>query len=306
MGRGGANPDAEIVAVVDGTPITQGELDAALGPQLRDLERSRYRLRLAHLQHLIAQRVLGHERSERQGENAYAAALAEATVEVRLAPPYAGMQDSEPADEPEPIADGGGEATAKRSALPVTLVGTIVRDDPAKSMAALRLPGALLARNVQPGQTIIDDAVLLRVERNRILVRHKGALEFVPLSVNSEPSTPTPARTLAHFTRPPDRVLSLRRGDVDRALRDLAALEQSLTRADPEIDGRRLLVLSSVEAGSLYDLLQLQERDVLMQVNGEWVDDRRNPLWDALRSHGTVTLLVMRAGQPQSFAYEIY
>jgi hypothetical protein len=101
-------------------------------------------------------------------------------------------------------------------------------------------------------------------------------------------------------------VLSLRRGDVDRALRDLAALEQSLTRADPEIDGRRLLVLSSVEAGSLYDLLQLQERDVLMQVNGEWVDDRRNPLWDALRSHGTVTLLVMRAGQPQSFPYEIY
>lgn len=300
-----AAPDgAAILAVVNGTPVTQREVDEALGPQLQDLDRARYDLRLKRLEQMIAARVVGEERAQRDPERAFRAAATQANVEVRLQPPAAiasGADASEIAVS-EGAADG---ATARRSALPLTLVGTVVRDNPQKSMAAVRVPGALLARNVHPGQPVVDGAVLLRVERNRIIIRHQGALEFIPLSVTNEASTPTPVRNGSRYARTPDAELSLRRSDVDRALRDVPALERSLTRAAPEIDGRRLLVLETVEPGGLYDLLQLQERDVLMQVNGEWVDDRRNPLWDALRADGPVTLLVMRAGQPQAFAYEI-
>lgn len=304
--RGTGTGEGPIAAVVDGTPISERELDDSLAPQLRELDRSRYEMRLKQLQQLIAARVLGDKRAERDGDKAFRAATAQADVEIRLVPPtVSSAPDPNAAAAALPDSGEADGDTPRRSALPLTLIGTLVRDDPAKSMAAVRVPGALLARNVLPGHPIVDGAVLVRVERNRILLRHKGALEFVPLSVTSEPSTPTPARTVARFARTPDTVLSLRRGDMDRALRDIPMLERSLTHAAPELDGRRLLVLASVEPGSLYDLLQLQERDVLMQVNGEWVDDRRNPLWDALRADGTVTLLVMRAGQPQSFAYDI-
>jgi len=296
--------DEDVVAVIDGTPITARELDDALRPQLGELERSRYELRLKQLHRMIAARVLGEERAEQEGEKGFRAATAQAEVDIRLVAPTVSAAVESQAVAADTTRDGDGQAP-QRSTLPLTLVGTIVRDDPAKSMAAVRVPGALLARNVQPGQTIVDGAVLLRVERNRIVLRHKGLVEFVPLSVVNAASTPTPARTMSRFTRPPDTVLSLRRNDVDRGLRDIAALERSLTRAAPELDGRRLLVLGSIEPGSLYDLLQLHERDVLMQVNGEWVDEQRNPLWDALRADATVTLLVMRAGQPQSFAYDI-
>lgn len=296
--------DASIVAIVDGTPITQGELDESVRPQLQELDQARYQLRLKQLRQMIAARVLGEERAEGDGDKAFRAAAAKADVEIRLMPPKVDSAAEPETASADPVGGADGE-TPRRSTLPVTLVGTVVRDDPAKSRAAVRIAGALLPRNVQPGQPIVEGAVLLRVERNRIVLRHKGVLEFVPLSVTSEPSTPTPVRTMARFARTPDAVLSLRRGDMDRALRDIATLERSLTHAAPELDGRRLLVLQSVEPGSLYDLLHLQERDVLMQVNGEWVDDRRNPLWDALRADGTVTLLVMRAGQPHAFAYDI-
>lgn len=299
--------DETVVAIVDGNKITQRELDQALRPQLDELERSRYELRLAQLQAMIATRVLGEQPADADPDAAFRAARARADVQILLAPPAISL-----ADRPAPAAeesDGGaaaGSAAPRRSTLPLTLVGTVVREDPEKSMAALRIAGAVLARNVYPGQQLVEGAVLLRVERNRIILRHQGAVEFVPLSVGSAPSTPTPARHPARFARTPDTVTSLRRNDVERALRDVALLESSLTRAAPELDGRRLLVLDGVEPGSLFDVLQLEERDVLMQVNGEWVDDSRNPLWDALRAGGTVTLMVMRAGQPRAFAYEIY
>lgn len=304
----GTAADETVVALVDGTPITAHELDESLRSELDQLERARYELRLGQLRRLIAARVLGTERAEQDLDQAFRAASARADVEIRLAPPAASSANTTAVVASAQSNDGTSTTatdTTRRSDLPVTLMGTVVRDEPGKSMAAVRLRGALLARNVEPGQSIVDGAVLVRVERNRIIVRRNGELEFVPLSVISEPNTPTPARTVARLVRTPDTVLTLRRSDVDRALRDVPALERSLIRAAPELDGRRLLVVASVDPGSLYDLLQLQDRDVLMQVNSEWVDERRNPLWDALRTDESVTLMIMRAGQPRSFAYVI-
>lgn len=293
-----------VIAMVNSKAITEREVDAAIRPELEALEQSRYALRLQQLHRMIAARVLGADKVGDDPEQAFREAQTHADIDVRLPTPKGGLPAA-PASADDDAASHQRGHTMQRSSLPVTLVGTVVRDDPKKSMAAVRVPGALLARNVHPGQAIVDGATLLDVERNRIILRHNGTTEFVPLSVASEPSTPTPARTLARFARTPDAVVALRRTDLDRALRDTTSLERNLTLSAPELDGHRLLVLQTVDGGGLFDLLQLQERDVLMQVNGEWVDDRRNPLWEALRADGPVTLLVMRAGQPQAFAYEI-
>jgi type II secretory pathway component PulC len=296
--------DDTIVAVVDGEPITARELDESMRAQLDQLERQRNTLRLRRLRRLIAARVLGGDRADAELDDAFAAAQARADIEIRL--PVPSMPPAAAATSADDGAATGATQAVRRSDLPVMLVGTVVRDEPAKSMAAVRVGSSSSARNVHPGQPVVDGALLVRVERNRIVLRRNGELEFVPLSVTNEPNTPTPARTLARFVRTPDSVLSLRRADVDRGLRDTSALEGRLVRGAPELDGRRLLIVDSVEPGSLYELLDLQDGDVLMQVNGEWVDDNRNPLWDALRDDADVTLLIMRAGSPRAYAYAIY
>lgn len=99
--------------------------------------------------------------------------------------------------------------------------------------------------------------------------------------------------------------LPLPRDLVDRALRDPEALAAALKPGRLDVEGVRLLKLERVEPGSLYDWLGLQAGDVLMQVDGVFVHDQYNPLWDALRDHDALTLTIMRRGIPRTFQYRI-
>jgi protein-disulfide isomerase len=122
-------------------------------------------------------------------------------------------------------------------------------------------------------------------------------------------TTPPPA-TAATATEPtavhlPDSTLSLSRAEVDRLLAGRAALEQQLGRSALELEQKRLLVVSTIAPGDLYERLGLRAGDVLMQVDGAWVDSEQNPLWAALRDRRRVTLTIMRRGLPQRFEYVI-
>jgi type II secretory pathway component PulC len=208
-----------------------------------------------------------------------------------------------PAPEGTPKETAFGQA--RESDLPLLLVGTVVRDEPDKSMAAIRVAGALLARNFRPGQRVLDDAVLERVERQRVLLRRGGALEFLPLASAPDTATPVAQRAPLRTMPPPNSVIDLRRAEVDRALRDLSDLERQLAPGALDVEGKRLLIVTAVEPGNLFDLLGLREHDVLMQVDGEWIHDQLNPLWDALRDRERVRLLVMRGGFPQTLEFVI-
>ena len=52
-------------------------------------------------------------------------------------------------------------------------------------------------------------------------------------------------------------------------------------------------------------MLGLKPRDVILQVDGEWVHHQNNPLWEALCTRSRVTLVVIRRGFPKTFVYEI-
>jgi protein-disulfide isomerase len=122
-----------------------------------------------------------------------------------------------------------------------------------------------------------------------------------PASVARTPDA-TPRTTPA---RPPDNTQTLSRAEVTRLLADRATLEQRLGRGELDVDGRRLLVVSGVVAGDLYERLGLRPGDVLMQVDGEWIDTQRNPLWNALRDRQRVSVTIIRRGLPQTFEYVI-
>jgi len=60
-----------------------------------------------------------------------------------------------------------------------------------------------------------------------------------------------------------------------------------------------------VRPGSLYELLGLQQGDVLLGVNEQPVHEAENPLWDALEREGEVRVRVMRrGGLAQHYTYQ--
>ncbi len=72
-----------------------------------------------------------------------------------------------------------------------------------------------------------------------------------------------------------------------------------------EVDGVHLLKLKGIERNSFYRLLGLQDGDVVLRVNDEWVHDEHNPLWEILDTQEHVTLTVMRGGLPRRYDYKI-
>ena len=82
-------------------------------------------------------------------------------------------------------------------------------------------------------------------------------------------------------------------------------LQKQLTRGQLDLEGKRLLKLTAVEPGRLYARLGLRPGDVLIQVNGQWIHDQHNPLWEALQTQHVVTVTIIRKGFPKTYEYVI-
>ncbi|OZG74649.1 hypothetical protein BTA51_06590 [Hahella sp. CCB-MM4] len=98
----------------------------------------------------------------------------------------------------------------------------------------------------------------------------------------------------------------------DWLLVQLEQQEQLATRfhsAEHEVEGFRLMRLESVSDMEFFQVLGLQDNDVLLRVGDEWLHEGQNPLWDSL-SHlvdepGSVSLMYFRNGLPQHVMVEV-
>jgi hypothetical protein len=109
----------------------------------------------------------------------------------------------------------------------------------------------------------------------------------------------------ADFFDDPEAVITLSRAEVDRALRERQRLNRKLEASSGEFSGQRLLKVRKIEGDDFYARLGLEERDVLLIVNGEFITVESNTLWEAFESGDRVTILVMRRGQPHTYEYRI-
>lgn len=199
---------------------------------------------------------------------------------------------------------GTDEAERGGAALPLTLVGTVVSGDPDRALATLESDSWRGTRVFAPGEEVLDGATLERVEKRRVQLRRadgrRETLTLQPGRGAGAPPAPDPSPP-----REAGGVLQLDREQVDRALEPRAELERRLSPGRLDVQGQRLLKLGEVEPGSLYEMLGLEPGDVILQVDGRFVHDEYNPLWEALRSQGRVTVTVMRKGFPRIFEYAI-
>jgi protein-disulfide isomerase/type II secretory pathway component PulC len=194
-------------------------------------------------------------------------------------------------------------ASAERSEIPLLLVGTVVDADPQRSLAAFESETWRATRSFRPGEEVLEGVTLARVESRRVLVRRAdGTTEMLSLAARAAPDG---QEASALESRESEGVLHLSREAVDRALEDREALEERLAPGRLDVEGHHLLKLQEIEPGSLYEALGLLPGDVVMQVDGVFVHDGYNPLWETLRTRSQLTVTVMRGGFPKTFSYAI-
>jgi protein-disulfide isomerase/type II secretory pathway component PulC len=195
---------------------------------------------------------------------------------------------------------------ASRTDLPLTLSGTVVSEDSSRSLAIIRIEGRSTARLFTEGDRVLGEVTLDSVHQARVYLRRGNLLEYLPLASGGEARTGYTEKGAATPSTPEAAgILRLRRAAVNGALERRTQLEDDLEAGRLDLQGKRLLKLTRVEPGGLYEMLGLEPRDVILQVNGEWIHDQDNPLWRTLRGSSRVTVVVMRRGLPKTLVYEI-
>jgi protein-disulfide isomerase/type II secretory pathway component PulC len=182
--------------------------------------------------------------------------------------------------------------------LPLTLRATIVGAVPGLGLALIGgTPGdSPVVR--REGERVAPDAILRRVLDDRVELLVGDSIETLKLTSGSRPDTQDAGTQsqAAALPRSSPMPVFLDREMVRERMADRIALSARLKPVSMTVDGYRLLQLSDVPPGSLYELLGLQAGDVIVAVNEQPIHEGDNPLWDALDRENEVRVRVMRRG----------
>ena len=236
--------------------------------------------------------------------------------------------ESEPAAAdplPEYEVSASGEVVTPDGPLPLRLMGTVI-GSPQRAFAVIEA-GNEGQRLYHLHDTVLDVAKVVRIARNEVTIMVKGTsavLRTVFEPKRSKPDVPArmPKATVSsgvlkapaatpQKSRKKDtgkQRLTLDRKEVESAFANLPKL---LTQArvmphysSGKMSGFRVV---SVKSESLFDRIGLQPRDVLMRINGMEVKDPSRFLsaFQQVKEEETITLDLLRKGQPSTFVYEI-
>ncbi|QFT58106.1 Type II secretion system protein C [Sulfitobacter sp. THAF37] len=204
------------------------------------------------------------------------------------------------------------EAPAPQPALQMTLLGVIVRDDPARSLALIDVQGQ--EANYRPGDELGEDATLISVASDRVTVNVSGTpriLTFEGAERPEEDRMPTGAERLAALmTSGQGGTISER---VDAAAKaepvttqDYIDLWRDRIRANP---AQVLETIGLVPTPNGYRIAEehdtgvnragLQAGDVVTSVNGQSIGDveKDRALYDAVAASGVARIEVQRNGR---------
>lgn len=166
-----------------------------------------------------------------------------------------------------------------KSRLPVTLVGTFAASEPSFSHATLYHRGRNETFVVGVGDPIEDRAVVVHVERRRIVLREDGVPRELTLDADQAASAPS---------RPEDRSLEAAVSDVEQTILDSMVGE---ARVLPTIEDGHVvgLEVSAIQEGSHFEAMGIEEGDVITQFNRIAIDSPAEALHAAreiLRADG--------------------
>lgn len=200
----------------------------------------------------------------------------------------------------------GARAAAPTTALALTLRGTFASPDPENGLAFIADRQGR-ERAYHTGETILDDAVLIEVHSDHVVLRRAGAREALYLSPGDDAGRSRPGRLPEPKPDPSGGYLS---GQLSFGAPDLAtaraaqtpALEALAASANllPVIEnGQFIGVRIAAPDPALLARLGLEPDEVVTAVNGIALasPDQRQALEDSLRGDGPLVLTLRRDGR---------
>jgi general secretion pathway protein C len=201
------------------------------------------------------------------------------------------------------------------SNLPITLLGTIVHANPARSIASVALKTKNDQIAVKVGDVIPENlATVIGVERSKLIFRSKASnrREFVEIKDDSKINFGSAAKPIqqGEVTILNDTTREIKRGDIDKLTSNLPELLQQ-ARAVPRMGPGGTIEcfsLADIAPGSIYERLGLKRGDCIKSVNGEQINSpaKAMELYNALRSNAnTINLGIERSGRDDNYQYNI-
>ena len=202
------------------------------------------------------------------------------------------------------------------SNLPITIIGTLVHSDPAKSIAALELKGKNKTGSYTVGASVEGMCTIERVARNVVFIRNSsnGMLEYIEMTKGANKVAFDQAKGEApkakNVQSSGNNTFALSRATLLKYTNDLSSVlmqARAVPNRDPntgEINGFRIL---DMQQGSIYEELGLQRMDVIKGVNGEPVDSiqKAMEMYNTLKNGNNVKMQIERGGKVETFNYEI-
>ena len=97
--------------------------------------------------------------------------------------------------------------------------------------------------------------------------------------------------------------VTLSRVWMNEQLSDEAGLTGYFYKGDHKPGGNHVLKLSDVSGHSFFETMGFRTGDVILQVNGEWIHENQNSLWNDLRYSDDIEVKLMRRGKPVTYYY---
>jgi len=205
--------------------------------------------------------------------------------------------------------------------LPLRLLATSLSNQEANSTALIEQTNEHDIRMRKVGDELITGVFLQAIQADKVIIRNQETLEFIPLQSeqadksvvnNTENAEDIISTSNPLVSEKPERSLP-KKGELvlstnwlQSELLNQAELEKHFRPSEHLVNGQYYLVrLEEIDRLPFYQTLGLEENDVVMKVNDEWVHSGQNSLWDELATKKEVSIVVMRKGYPHRYDYRI-
>lgn len=220
--------------------------------------------------------------------------------------------------------------------LPLRLEGVTLTQVPGEGSALIQQRESGDTQAYRVGSQVLEDVAILRIFEDHAVLNNAGTLERLSLasslaermeqvhaqddqvitaieqaamaSGNVLDSDEMPPADLEYQYRgvvAPDGEKPLSRAWIDEQLQNQEALRAHFQPAELEVEGVRIMRLENINDNEFYGTLGLQENDVIMRVNGEWLHEQQNTLFSSLEAGDEMSLVLMRKGLPVHYSYRV-
>ena len=211
---------------------------------------------------------------------------------------------------PEP----GTTTTFKHTDLNLKLWGTALAHDPAQSFAIIEDQAARRQVLYRVGDTILEVAVLARVEWDRVVLTRDGAEEILEISSarasgkEGAAAGAAPAAGGERIRKTADTKSVIDRRELEKTVANINEVFTQ-ARAVPFFqDGKTIgFRVFAIKPGSVFEKIGLQNGDVVQRVNGVELTDptKAISLFTELQNEGHIAVDLQRNKQTKNFSYEI-